>query len=162
MKNRITQFIVFFIFWLALTWPFNLQDVCAGALVSLIAIGLTRDLFPEEMVKFLNPVRVLWAILYFIYLIHYIIIANFDVAYRVIHPALPIHPGIVRVKTSLKSEMARTMLANSITLTPGTLSVDMDGENYYIHWINIFTDDPEKQRQIIISRFEWMLRRVFE
>ncbi|MCK4420291.1 Na+/H+ antiporter subunit E, partial [candidate division WOR-3 bacterium] len=89
-------------------------------------------------------------------------IANFDVAYRVVHPALPIHPGIVRVKTSLKSEMARTMLANSITLTPGTLSVDMVGDNYYIHWINIFTDDPEKQRLLIISKFEWMLRKVFE
>lgn len=162
MKNRLTQFITYFIFWMLLTWSINIQDVSAGVVVSLIAIALTRDLFPEEMAKFLSPVRFLWAVLYLIYLIYYIILANFDVAYRVIHPALPIRPGIVKVKTGLKSEMARTMLANSITLTPGTLSVDVNGEDYYIHWINISTDDPEEQRRIIISRFEWMLRRVFE
>jgi len=162
MKNRLTQFITYFIFWMLLTWSINIQDVLAGVVVSLIAIALTRDLFPEEMAKFLSPVRGLWAVLYLIYLTYYIILANFDVAYRVIHPALPIRPGIVKVKTGLKSEMARTMLANSITLTPGTLSVDVDGEDYYIHWINISTDDPEEQKRIIISRFEWMLRRVFE
>ncbi len=162
MKNRITQFIIYFIAWLLLTWSLNIQEVFVGFIVALVATILTRDLFPEEITKFLNPVRLMWAILYIPYLIFYIILANFDVAYRVLNPGLPITPGIVKVKTGLRSELAKTILANSITLTPGTLTVEVDEDNYYIHWINITTEDPKRQKQIIIDRFEWMLRRIFE
>jgi multicomponent Na+:H+ antiporter subunit E len=133
-----------------------------GLVVAFIVTLLTRDLFPDEIIKFVNPVRLFWAIIYLPYLIFYIILANFDVAYRVLNPNLPIAPGIVKVKTTLKSELAKTILANSITLTPGTLTVEIDEDDYYVHWIYISTEDPEKQRQIIIGRFERMLRRIFE
>ena len=66
-------------------------------------------------------------------------------AYRVLNPYLPIKPGIVRIKTSLTSEFAKTILANSITLTPGTLTVEVDGEDFYVHWINVSSDNPEIQ-----------------
>lgn len=162
MKKRFAQFIFYFLIWWLLTWTINIQDISVGIGVALIATFLTRDLFPDEMVKLLNPVRLFWAIVYVPYLIFYIVLANFDVAYRVLNPALPINPGIVKVKTGLKSSLARTVLANSITLTPGTLTVEQKGENYYIHWINIISEDPAVQKKIIIDRFEWMLRRVFE
>lgn len=162
MKKRIAQFILFFAMWVLLTFSIELQELMVGLVVAFVATLLTRDLFPDEMLKFFNPRRLLWAILYIPYLIYYIILANFDVAYRVLNPDLPITPGIIKVKTTLKSEMAKTILANSITLTPGTLTVEIDGDNYYIHWINISTEDPERQRQIIIDKFERMLRRIFE
>jgi multicomponent Na+:H+ antiporter subunit E len=162
MRKRITQFIIYFIIWLLLTWSLKFQEVMVGIVVAFIVTLLTRDLFPDEMIKFLNPVRFFWAIIYLPYLIFYIILANFDVAYRVLNPNLPILPGIVKVKTALKSELAKTILANSITLTPGTLTVEIDEDDYYIHWIYISTEDPEEQRQIIIGRFERMLRRIFE
>ena len=162
MKKRIAQFILFFAIWVLLTFSIELQELMVGLVVAFVATLLTRDLFPDEMLKFFNPRRLLWAILYIPYLIYYIILANFDVAYRVLNPDLPITPGIVKVKTTLESEMAKTILANSITLTPGTLTVEIDGDNYYIHWINISTEDPERQRQIIIDKFERMLRRIFE
>lgn len=162
MKKRIAQFILFFAMWVLLTFSIELQELMVGLVVAFVATLLTRDLFPDEMLKFFNPRRLLWAILYIPYLIYYIILANFDVAYRVLNPDLPITPGIIKVKTTLESEMAKTILANSITLTPGTLTVEIDGDNYYIHWINITTEDPEKQRQIIIDKFERMLRRIFE
>ena len=162
MKKRIALFILFFAMWVLLTFSIELQEIMVGLVVAFVATLLTRDLFPDEMLKFFNPRRLLWAILYIPYLIYYIILANFDVAYRVLNPDLPITPGIIKVKTTLESEMAKTILANSITLTPGTLTVEIDGDNYYIHWINITTEDPEKQRQIIIDKFERMLRRIFE
>jgi len=84
------------------------------------------------------------------------------VALRVIHPDVPIRPGIIKVRTSLKSDMAKTFLANSITLTPGTLTIDQDGQDLYIHWINIDTPDPAKRAAEIVGRFEPMLRRIFE
>jgi multicomponent Na+:H+ antiporter subunit E len=90
--------------------------------------------------------------------------ANVDVAYRVAHPRLPIKPGIVKVKTSLKTDTGLTFLANSITLTPGTLSVDIDRDNgiLYVHWINVKKKDVESATKIIVVRFERILRKIFE
>ena len=90
--------------------------------------------------------------------------ANIDVAYRAMHPDLPIKPGIVKVRTSLESDIACTMLANSITLTPGTMSVDIDMKEsvLYIHWIDVQAQDTEAASRAIVERFERLLRRIFE
>lgn len=89
--------------------------------------------------------------------------SNIDVMLRVLNPKLPINPGIVRVKTELKSPMARMILANSITLTPGTFVVDIKDEFLYIHWIDVCCEgDPNKATQIIASKFEKILKRIYE
>jgi multicomponent Na+:H+ antiporter subunit E len=88
--------------------------------------------------------------------------ANIDVAYRVLHPAMPIRPGIVRVKTTLKSDLAKMLLANSITMTPGTISVDIIDDYLYIHWIFIKSDDPEVYTGIITGAFEKYIKRIIE
>jgi multicomponent Na+:H+ antiporter subunit E len=88
--------------------------------------------------------------------------ANIDVAYRVLHPAMPIRPGIVKVRTGLKSEFARTLLANSITMTPGTISVDIIGNNLYIHWIYVHSEDPEIYTSLILGQFEKYIKRIVE
>ncbi|MEG3064816.1 Na+/H+ antiporter subunit E [Acetomicrobium sp.] len=86
--------------------------------------------------------------------------ANLDVAYRVITGK--INPGIVRVETSLRNAYAITMLANSITLTPGTLTVDADEDNgtYYIHWINITNIEPSGRD--VYGPFEDWAKKVVE
>jgi multicomponent Na+:H+ antiporter subunit E len=90
--------------------------------------------------------------------------ANIDVAYRVVHPDLPIKPGIVKIKTNLKSDVALTFLANSITLTPGTMCVDIDKEKgiLYIHWIYVRDDRLEEATSLIAGKFEKILKRIFE
>ncbi len=90
--------------------------------------------------------------------------ANLDVAYRVLHPQLPIYPGIVKVRTKLTTDTALTFLANSITLTPGTMSVDIDKDNgiLYIHWIDVKTKDVESATKIIVDRFEKVLKKIFD
>jgi len=90
--------------------------------------------------------------------------ANIDVTYRVIHPDIPINPGIVKVKTSLKSDTGLTFLANSITLTPGTLSVDIDKDEgaLYIHWIDVRYQDIKGATEEIVKRFEKILTEIFE
>ena len=85
-----------------------------------------------------------------------------DVAYRVLHPKMPIKPGIVKVKTKLKTDIAKTFLANSITMTPGTLSVDIKDEFLYIHWIYVRDEGMEKATEIIVDKFEKHLKRIFE
>jgi multicomponent Na+:H+ antiporter subunit E len=110
----------------------------------------------------INPVRLFWFIVYLIYLLFHVVIANLDVAYRVLHPEMPIKPGIVKFKTSLKSDLAKTVLANSITLTPGTLTIDIIDDYYYVHWIYVRSIDEGIAKHGIIHGFEKLLRRVFE
>ena len=112
--------------------------------------------------RLLNPVRLFWFLLYIPYFTWYLLIANLDVAYRVLHPDLPIRPGIVKFKTTLTTELAKTVLANSITLTPCTMTVDCIGDNMYIHGINVKGEREEEWYRNVAGRFEGFLRRAFE
>jgi multicomponent Na+:H+ antiporter subunit E len=87
--------------------------------------------------------------------------SNFDVARRVLTPALPIKPGIVEVKTKLKSKFARMLLANSITLTPGTLTVDVKDDSFFIHWIDVKNEDVEAASKEIVEKFEKYLEVIY-
>jgi multicomponent Na+:H+ antiporter subunit E len=91
--------------------------------------------------------------------------ANFDVASRVLNPKLPIRPGTVAVKVNLRSDIGLTFLANSITLTPGTTSVDVDKENgiLYVHWICVKDNyGSDGKRLPVVERFENILMKVFD
>ena len=129
-----------------------------------IFVGLYFGDKIDEKLRLGNVVkRIFWFILYVPVFFWYVIIANLDVVYRVVHPEMPIHPGIVKVRTTLKNPAGRTMLANSITLTPGTLTVDITDDDYlYVHWINVKSDDIEQATQVVVARFETFLRRIFE
>jgi multicomponent Na+:H+ antiporter subunit E len=153
---------VLIVIWLLLTWSLHWQDVLVGVILAFIAQLLFGNIFPVGAVKVFSPVRFFWMFMYAWVFFFYVIKANFDVAYRVLNIYLPIKPGIVKVRTRLKTDMARTFLANSITLTPGTLSVDIVADHLYVHWINIVSEDPEKETEIIVRRFENYLERIFE
>ncbi len=161
MRKFIAGFVVLFLFWLLLSWPPRVGHLVAGAVAACLVLAIMAGKAPRRE-WLLNPVRLFWLALYIPFFIYYCIRANLDVAYRVLHPDLPIRPGIVRVRTSLRTALGKTFLANSITLTPGTLTVDIDGQDLYVHWINVDTDDPEQQTQEIVKRFEGFLARIFE
>jgi len=165
MKSRIVLFVIAYIIWCLLSWIPDIQHLVVGFFVALFVAILTGDLFVQRPHVLKHPHR------YFYFFFHYlpvflweIIKANIDVAYRVLHPKLPINPGIVKVKTELQSDTAITFLANSITLTPGTLSVDIDRDNgvLYVHWINVTSKDPNAETKIIIERFEKILKKIFD
>jgi multicomponent Na+:H+ antiporter subunit E len=159
------MFVVAFVVWCILCWIPDIQQLIAGAVVSLIVAAVMGSMFVTRPHMFFNPIRIFYFLFWYIpVFIWELIKANFDVAYRVIHPSMPIKPGIVRLKTELKSDTGLTFLANSITLTPGTLTVDIDQDNgiLYIHWINVVGSDPETTFREIGSRFEPMLKKIFE
>ena len=151
-----------FVLWLLLFWSVSFDVIGTGILVSLVVGTVMRSVFPDGMHKLLNPRRWLFGLLYLPYFLCYCTWASLDVALRVLHPDVPIRPGIVKVHTTLITDMGKTFLANSITLTPGTLTVDIDGQDLYVHWINISTDDAAKRTAKICGRFEPLLRRIFE
>jgi multicomponent Na+:H+ antiporter subunit E len=87
--------------------------------------------------------------------------ANINVLMLVLTPRLHIEPGIVAIQTRLKSPMGRLVLANSITLTPGTLVVDIKGDTLFIHWINVSAKDPVEATRQIAGRFEKYLAEIY-
>jgi len=158
----IAVFILSLIFWLLITFKFTVPNFIVGSVAALICSAIFARYYFINVYKFLQPHRYMWLAIYLFIFIWACIKANLDVAYRVLHPAMPIRPGIVKVKTTLKSEFAKTLLANSITMTPGTITVDIIGDYMYIHWIYIRSEDPEVYTKIITGVFEKYIKRIVE
>ena len=165
MRSKFVLFILVFLVWLFLSWVPDWQHVVIGLFVALLVSWITGDLFITRKQVLYHPLRYWYFFAWYVPLfIWECFKANIDVAYRVLHPALPINPGIVKVKTSLRTDTALTFLANSITLTPGTLSVDIDAKDgfLYVHWIDVREKDIQKATKIIVGRFEKVLKKIFE
>ena len=137
-----------------MTAPFSTAELVLGAAVALV-VGLLPSGAREVLADIrLTPRAIAAAVTYLFVFLTELIKSNIDVAFRVLSPALPIKPGIVRITTGLKSPLGRTLLANSITLTPGTITVEADGADFYIHWIQVADQDVEGATRKIASKFE--------
>ncbi len=160
MKKGILFFISLLIVWIFLAGT-SQQEIIIGIIVSLL---LTIIFFSKGTIfsEFnLNPKAIFYFIIYIFVFLWELVKSSFDVASRVVQPTIPINPGIVKVKTKLKSKLGRTILANSITLTPGTLTVETNGEDYYIHWIDVTSDDIKGATKQIVSKFEKYLEVIY-
>lgn len=164
MKSKLLLFVFALLTWTLLSWPPDWQHGVVGVVVSLCIALFTGDIFVTRPHVFKDPARYFWFAYFIPVFLWELLKANLDVAYRVIHSDRPINPGIVKVKTILKSETGLTFLANAITLTPGTMTVDLDKDNgyLYIHWINVTHQDVEGASRVIVSKFEVILARIFD
>ncbi|MFH1784600.1 MAG: Na+/H+ antiporter subunit E [bacterium] len=168
-KSRVVLFVLALAVWCLLNLVSGAenfaQHIVVGVFIALFVAFITGDLFVTRPHVLMQPKR------YWFFITTYVPVflwecfkANIDVAYRVIHPNLPINPGIVKVKTKLKRDTSLTFLANSITLTPGTLTVDIDTDKgfLYVHWIDVKSKDVEGATRDIVERFEKILEKIFE
>jgi multicomponent Na+:H+ antiporter subunit E len=127
-------------------WIWSYEEIIIGIILSILVGLVTAKVLIKKNLRMAHPARWFRFIAYifgpfFIGMAK----ANIDVAYRVITGK--INPGIVKVSPNLKTDLGITLLANSITLTPGTLTVDIDEEknDLYIHWINVKKEALEKK-----------------
>ncbi len=147
-------FIALFVVWVLFTWPYNFQELIAGIFVSFIITYITKDfMFHEESGKALNPRRWAGFIIYFFLWVGIEAKSHLQVAYMALTGR--INPAIIRIQTNLETDVGKALLGNSITLTPGTLTLKAE-KDLYIHWLGF----SEKQRPG--SRFERSGRRVTE
>ncbi len=161
--------IVLFVIWLFMTASLDPQELAFGFVLSLIVAALTYEIFTTGGLSNLHPKKLAYAIAYIPYFLWAMIMANLDVAYRVLHPKRPIRPGVVKCRTVLKTDAGKLALANSITLTPGTITLDVDGESYFIHWIWVpeeaLTENDEEHVKVtsanITNPFEKFLKVIF-
>jgi multicomponent Na+:H+ antiporter subunit E len=124
------------IFWLLLAGSMERQEVIAGLLVAAAASVLAAGRQPLLAGIRLTPKAPLAFVLYLAWLARALVLSNLDMARRVLSPSLPIRPELVHINTSLRSELGRLALANSITLTPGTLTVDIEEDTLTVHWVD--------------------------
>lgn len=126
------MFLLLFGLWLLLSGHYTPLILSFGAVSSLFVVWLIHrmDVIDHQT----RVVRVGWGLLtYFPWLAWEIAKANWDVAWRVLHPGLPISATLFEVEGSQKSDVGRVTYANSITLTPGTVTVDLQGSRFTVH-----------------------------
>jgi multicomponent Na+:H+ antiporter subunit E len=129
---------VLFAFWVVLSGMLDPFHLAAGAFSSALIAAVCYSMqFIKRgnMLPALHLIVVPWhrLVRYFTWLLKEIAVANWQVLRIVFHPRLPIEPALIRFRTHLGSELARTILANSITLTPGTITVDVSGDEFVVH-----------------------------
>jgi len=147
--------------WLVFTGNLDPQSLLLGVIFSFFIALITYDYFVDETEVFLKDIlpRPDIILLYLIILIAKVYIASFDVAYRVL--TMRINPGEIRIRTRLRSELARVLLANSITITPGTLTIDLRDDYLYVHWLESKGTSALQAGELIKGTFERLLRRIF-
>jgi len=159
-KDRISgllvTFLILFGFWLLLSWHFDPLHLVLGLICSLLVAYLSHDLLITERISF-SLRKIILFIFYLFYLAYNIVLANLDVAYRVLHPKMPINPKIVRFNSKLNSDIAKTILANSITLTPGTITIDIRDGTLYVHSLS-----PNALDNLLKGEMENKLVRIFK
>lgn len=161
LKSTIVIFIILLGIWLILNNSVEQEILLSGIGISLfLSLILCRHCAIFNDIR-LSPKTFVYTIIYLFVFSFELLKANIDIARRVLTPSLPINPGIVKAQTVLKSKMARIILANSITLTPGTLTIDLIDDTLYIHCVHIEGTDTEKYAQDIVKKFEKYLEVLY-
>jgi multicomponent Na+:H+ antiporter subunit E len=114
------------------------EEFVIGLLVGLPVAFAVRRLYSEEAAVTRTLRAAPFALLYVATFLRELLTANVDVAYRTLAPSMPIYPAVVEVPLRVRSDLAITTIANSITLTPGTLTMDYDADTntLYVHSID--------------------------
>ncbi len=161
IRNMSMLFATLFGFWVLLNGSLAADVLLVGLITALIITLLFRNSLAVVSELRMTPRALMTTLGYVFFFARELVKSNLNLARIVLSPALPLNPGIVKVRTRLKSRMGRLLLANSITLTPGTLTVDIDGEWLYIHWVTVDSADIEAATAAIVSGFEEYLEVMY-
>ncbi|WP_461864642.1 Na+/H+ antiporter subunit E [Thermococcus sp.] len=168
-ERIILTWMVLLPFWLVVSGNSRPANVAIGAATTLIISSLMRDMLTLDVRSKGNILQkglyfmLVWAPQLAVIMMFRILESSVRVARNVMF--MDINPGIVKIKTDLNSDTGITVLANSITLTPGTLTLDVRrklGETYlYVHWIDVETLNREKAGEEIKGDIEEWLKKIF-
>ena len=164
LVSVVLQFAILFVFWLILSGHYDPKYISIGVLSAGLVTFLTNDLFystlrygerveTKTQLVFLQ----LWRFLaYLPWLLSRIIMANVQVAYLVLHPKMPIEPVLFLFRTQMRKGIAQVTLANSITLTPGTVTVNLENGKYIIHTLK-----PPLAQELVEAKMQNKVAKVY-
>ena len=140
--------------WVIFTGNSHMPNILVGVGVSFSIALLYINMFKHSEFEFISPI---WVLIYLWVLAKNLIISNLQITKRTLSRDMKLAPAIVCVKTNLKSDWKKLLLANSITLTPGTLTLDIKDDMLYIHIIEC---KDIKQKENITKEFEDVIARI--
>ena len=147
--------------WIAENSAFEVELIITGVLISaVLAYMFTRNSVVWKDIRF-TPSRLYQFFLYLCVFMFEVVRANINMMRYVYAPRININPGIVRIKTRLKTPVGRLALANSIALTPGSLVIEIEGDSLFVHWLDMTTTDTGEATEQIAGPFEEYLERAF-
>jgi len=168
MRQKFLTFLLVFLMWIIIVGKISTDVVIIG----IIASSITTILFSNMLFRFTNRklnlfdcLRKIFLVIIFIPVFFYeALLAAIKVSFHAFERRSSFSPGIVKVKTKLTNVTAITILANLITLTPGTLTLDFDTTErvYYIHWIDVVNREDEETHRHLIEKFERWLGVIFK
>lgn len=132
-QNFVAAFLILMVFWAMLSGKFDSFHLTLGVICSIIIAYLTYNLLFANVRVGDTRVIVQRFLRYIPWLLYQIVLANFHVAYLALSPKMPVDPQIMRFDTKLESDISWVTLANSITLTPGTITMDIRNGEFFVH-----------------------------
>ncbi len=133
MASFIVTAAIMFVFWVLLSGYFDFFHLFSGLVCSLLVAYFSHDLLIGKEARIRSGFKKFGRFLaYLPWLFYEIFKANIDIARRTLHPHMPIDPKIIHVKTNLRDELGIVTFANSITLTPGTVTVAASHEGEFM------------------------------
>jgi multicomponent Na+:H+ antiporter subunit E len=147
--------------WLLFTGTVAAFPLLLGLFFSTVIALLTYHLFIEEREaarRVLIP-RIYLLVGYLVLIMFKVYLASFRIAWKVVTGNIT--PRIVHFRTRLRSDLARVALANSITLTPGTLTLDLDEDHLIVHWLDASTTHSGNAARLIARPFERWLKKIW-
>lgn len=146
--------IILFGMWMILSSNLEVANIIIGLTLSIVIAFIYTKMFTHEKLHIINPY---YFAIYIVILIKNLIISNIQIAIKVLSADMKLNPKVVEVKTSLESDWKKLLLANSITLTPGTLTLDVVDDVLFIHVIEC-KDINEKAK--ITKEFEDIIAKI--
>lgn len=133
-KKNIWLFGLLLLFWILMSPEFSAEVIIVGSIVSILIVMYSQNIvFDEEEMPLYKPKNIAIFIKYVWILLIEIVKANIDVALIVLNPSLPIQPQFVSVPMMLDNDVVKVIYGNFVTLTPGTLTIDIKEDEFIIH-----------------------------
>lgn len=154
-RNIVLHFILMMAFWLIMSGYFDLFHISLGT-ISVIAVlwfnaGIRRHVFYDEGKVSASNFRIFRYFYFLIFLLWEIITSSLRVARLIIHPKMPIKTGLIKFRTNLPNMLAKVLLGNSISLTPGTVTLEIQGDNFLVHSLTSEADDAHIDHTLAVE-----------
>lgn len=160
-QGMLSLWLVLFVVWMVANSTLAVEVAILGAVITLaLAYVFTSSSDAWRRIRW-TPAGFYHFLAYSGTFLVELVKANIAMMRVVYAPRIDIHPGIVKIRTKLKSPIGRLALANTIALTPGSLVLDIKGETLYIHWLDVQTTDLDKATEALAGPFETHLEKVF-
>jgi len=160
-QGMLSLWLVLFVVWMVANSTLAVEVAILGAVITLaLAYVFTSSSDAWRRIRW-TPAGFYHFLAYSGTFLVELVKANIAMMRVIYAPRIDIHPGIVKIRTKLKSPIGRLALANTIALTPGSLVLDIKGETLYIHWLDVQTTDLDKATEALAGPFETHLEKVF-